>query len=249
MFERRGISNRAELFRRLPAVFLHRPYHRMPHNAWALGYLFALAADGGAAHDELKEYCQAASIELASLLDEIAHPPEVAESARRGETGMDPYPQAMLVLKAFRASARYQEVVEDKMRLGGERMMELGNLYTAALFAWLAAGLTQAAEEGMKLDGQEILLMGYGSGDAAEAIPARFVPGWEQAAARTGFAEALNGAIDLNQAQYESLHDYGRASSLPDDECGGFTIDAIGERDSGPAQDYGIEYYRYRRGA
>ena len=40
-------------------------------------------------------------------------------------------------------------------------------------------------------------LVDDGSGDAAEAIPVRIVPGWEQVALRIGIDDAMAGAIDF----------------------------------------------------
>ena len=45
--------------------------------------------------------------------------------------------------------------------------------------------------------GQEVLAVGYGSGDAAEAFPMRAVPEWKDAASRIGFMDALSPAVDL----------------------------------------------------
>ena len=68
------------------------------------------------------------------------------------------------VLKAFRETPMYKAVVDDKMRLGSKTMMAMGNLYSAALPGWLAAGLEEAAllpfgiEPGFHFGGREGLL-------------------------------------------------------------------------------------------
>lgn len=64
LFARRD-GLRSAYLRDLAAVFMHRPYHLMPRNAWALAYLASLAHD--AAHDPgaMKEwtgYCDAAQV-------------------------------------------------------------------------------------------------------------------------------------------------------------------------------------------
>lgn len=59
----------------------------------------------------------------------------------------------------------------DKLTLGSDTMLDLGNLYTAALPAWIAAGFEQALEEESLKAGDEVPTLGYGSGDAAEVIP------------------------------------------------------------------------------
>jgi hydroxymethylglutaryl-CoA synthase len=103
--------------------------------------------------------------------------------------------------------------------------------------------MEEAALNKLDLADGKILAVGYGSGDAAEAIPMTVVPGWEQAAARIGFRRSLESSQDLTRAQYESLHDSGQAEGLlePDD---GFIIDSIGNN-SNRFSDEGIEYYRF----
>ena len=130
------------------------------------------------------------------------------------------------------------------MSLGSEIMKEIGNVYCAALPAWMAAGMEQAAQQGIDLTGGKVLAVGYGSGDAAEAIPMRVVDGWADTAAKIGFAEALEDPQNLTREQYESLHDSGRALGLrePDE---GFVIEAIGTNINPKLSDEGIEYYRF----
>jgi len=243
MFAKRQ-GSRSAYFRDLAAVFMHRPYHRMPHSAWALGYLFALGQDGGDAHQELQSYCTPAKVDLAELVTEMNHHPDVAR-LDGGDLSFEAYPLSMLALKAFRETRRYKEVVDDKMLMGADTMMDLGNLYTAAMPAWLAAGLEQAEQQALSLQDHDILLMGYGSGDAAEAIPARVVAGWQSAAREIRFNEALAGAVDLNRQQYEALHDGHVADDLQPAEAPGFVVDRIGTCTDAKFQDYGIEYYRY----
>lgn len=151
----------------------------------------------------------------------------------------------MKVLKAFRKSPDHARLVEGPLRAGSDAAMELGNLYTAALPAWLAAGLEDAALHDLPLDGRELLVLGYGSGDAAEAIPARVVPGWRDAARTIGFADALAGAVDLDRSGYESLHDTARLDDASSAAASGVLIDHIGTRDDPDFQDFGIAYYRY----
>ncbi|MFQ5610304.1 MAG: hydroxymethylglutaryl-CoA synthase, partial [Woeseiaceae bacterium] len=118
-------------------------------------------------------------------------------------------------------------------------------LYTAALPAWIAAGFEQAADEGRDLAGQELLTLGYGSGDAAEVIPFTVAEQWRDATAKIGFGESMDFAVDLDEAQYSALHAGRRAANLgylPRQE---FVIDKVGRSDERQFQDVGIEYYRY----
>ncbi|HEX7326867.1 MAG TPA: hypothetical protein VF292_16175 [Rhodanobacteraceae bacterium] len=241
---RGGVRN--AWMRGLGAVFMHRPYHRMPRNAWAMAYLAALAHDAErgdrAAADALAGYCAAAGVAPEAVANEWR---QGVHACGADNLPADAYPAASALLKVFRASPAYQEVVEDKLHLGSAAMLELGNLYTAALPAWLAAGLEDAATNAVALDGRELLLLGYGSGDAAEAIPAQVAPGWQAAARMIGMRAALAGAVDLERDAYASLHDSGTldaASRLP---AAGVVIDHVGTRDDAALHDYGVAYYRY----
>jgi hydroxymethylglutaryl-CoA synthase len=243
MFARRE-GSRAGYLRDCAAVFMHRPYHHMPRNAWALAYLAALAHDAAAGDPAAAQawagYCETAKVAPADATRELSADATACEADSLPAAA---YPKAMAVLKAFRASDAYRQVVDGKLQLGSAMTMELGNLYTAALPAWLAAGLEDAATNDVALDGRELLVLGYGSGDAAEAIPARVVRGWREAARAIRFREALAGAFDLDRAQYEVLHDTGMLDGIPTPT--GFVIDHVGAHDDPAFQDFGIAYYEY----
>ncbi|HVZ34523.1 MAG TPA: hypothetical protein VG963_18970, partial [Polyangiaceae bacterium] len=145
----------------------------------------------------------------------------------------------------LRRQASFLDLLVKKMSLGSEAVKDVGNLYCAALPAWIAAGLEEAATRGQELEGAPMIAVGYGSGDAAEAIPFYALPGWREAALRIGFAEALAGAIDLSQAQYEALHDRRDAADIqyrPRDE---FAIHRVGQKYDRGFQDLGVEYYEF----
>jgi hydroxymethylglutaryl-CoA synthase len=150
------------------------------------------------------------------------------------------------LLKEFRGSKEFGALVASKMSLGSEPMKDIGNVYCAALPAWMAAGLEDAYERGTDLTGRKVLAVGYGSGDAAEAIPMTVAPEWRDAASKIGFEAALSPYQDLTQAQYETLHDTGTAQGLRDPEQG-FVIQSIGSSANPNFSDEGIEYYRYVR--
>lgn len=244
MFQRRGIE-RARYFRELEAVFMHRPYQRMPQTGWAMGYLFALARGDEQDRAELLAYCESAGVDGETLLEEMNSAPLVRELVDRDALNEEVYPNSSEVLRVFRKTSDYRDLVPNKMTLGSELMMDLGNLYTAALPAWLAAGFEEAAGQDRALEGREILTIGYGSGDASEAIPLRVVEYWREAARRICFAEALESWVDLSREQYEALHDAGAAeelSYLPRDE---FIVARVGERTDNRCTDTGIEYYHF----
>ena len=156
------------------------------------------------------------------------------------------YPLSVHLLKEFRTSEVFTQTLAAKMSLGSEAMKDIGNVYCAALPAWIAAGLEEAVMQGRELAGGKILAVGYGSGDAAEAIPMTLADNWREPASRIGFMAALEPYQNLTQAQYESLHDTGDAVGLLEADYG-FLIESVGSSANPEFSDEGIEYYRYLR--
>jgi len=244
MYEKRKL-NASDYLRSLRAVFMHRPYRRMPETGFAVSYLFALADGGAEDRAELASYCYEAGLSFDDVRAEMRGKPAVAALANPENLNYEAYPRTMAVLRAFRASRHFRREILDRLALGSDTMLDLGNLYTAALPAWLAAGFEQALDEDSLAAGEEVLTLGYGSGDAAEVIPFFMAEGWREATAAIGFGDAMAGAVDLTQAQYQALHDGHQVSGLsyvPKDE---FVIERVGRQDDRHFADLGIEYYRY----
>ncbi|MES1924639.1 hydroxymethylglutaryl-CoA synthase [Salinisphaera sp. T31B1] len=235
-----------DYFHSVDAVFMHRPYHRMPAAGWAMAYLFALADGDQTSIDELRDHCARAEIDADALVAEIAGAaPDMRARVADGASGEDAFPLAAELLRRMRHTDEYRRLVDEKLSLGSEMMRDLGNLYTAALPAWLAAGFVQANCDGLSMAGQRWLALGYGSGDAAEALPMTVVDGWEAAAERINFSQALGTPLDLNAHQYAALHDGHPASLDPVPARDEFVVDHIGRQDTPGFRDIGIEYYRY----
>ena len=234
----------ADYYLSLTAAFMHRPYHRMPMTSFALSYLFGLARNGAAGLEELETHCRDADLDVDAVLDEMNSTPDVLQLVKDGDIDADVYPLSVHLLKKFRTSEIFTERLAAKMLLGAEPMKDIGNVYCAALPAWIAAGLEEAAAQGSELAGGKILAVGYGSGDAAEAIPMTLADNWQEAASRIGFMAALEPYQNLTQAQYESLHDTGDAVGLIDPGMG-FLIESVGSSSNPNFSDEGIEYYRY----
>jgi hydroxymethylglutaryl-CoA synthase len=242
---RKGESNAIDHLKSITAVFMHRPYQRMPETGWGMAYLFALAQGGARERRELEGYCNSAGISLDDFLNEVRSAPDLANFAVRERIRDEIFPHGLGILKKFRQTAAFDRQVQQKLSLGTESMLELGNLYTAALPAWLASGLEEARLGGIDLDEKKILLVGYGSGDAADAIPMRIVRGWQKASELIRFHEVLEPSIDLSHDQYLALRDRSDTTGLgyaPSEE---FIVDRIGSETNKGFQDAGIEYYRY----
>ncbi|MGB5332840.1 MAG: hypothetical protein WBM80_12935 [Woeseiaceae bacterium] len=244
MYVKRSL-NPSDYMRSLRTVFMHRPYRRMPETGWAVSYLFALSQGSAEDRAELASYCYEAGVNVEAIRTEMLSKPEVAALATPEALHYEAYPLTMATLRAFRASRHYRREILDKMALGSDTMLDLGNLYTAALPAWMAAGFEQALDENSLSPGEEVLTLGYGSGDAAEVIPFFMADGWREAAAKIRFNDAMQLSVDLNREQYEALHDGRRVSGLsyvPNNE---FVIDRVGGTDERHFTDLGIEYYKF----
>jgi hydroxymethylglutaryl-CoA synthase len=73
----------------------------------------------------------------------------------------------------------------------------------------------------------------------------RVAQGWNEAARRINFAQALGDPVDLTEAQYLALHE-GRSSDLvPLAAMGEFIVESIGAIDGPDFQNLGVEFYRY----
>lgn len=242
MLGRLGVSA-GQYYDRVQGLFFHRPYHLMPIQAMSFLYVRGLAR-GDNHSGQLKELCLQAGASFEEVLAETASLPDLYAPIHRGEEPTNPYAATSLVASALRKQSSFVQLLEQKMGLGSDLVMDLGNLYSAALPAWIGAGFEQASAEGRVLVGQPLVAVGYGSGDAAESIPFSAVPGWETAAARIGFTQSLASAIDLKQHEYEALHD-GRKTSLEYLAEGEFRITRVGSSYDEAFQDLGVEYYDY----
>jgi len=244
MYRKRKLDP-SHYLRSLRAVFMHRPYRRMPETGWAISYLFALGNGNEADKAELASYCHEAGIDVDAMLVEMASKPEVVDFATPEKLHFEAYPLTMAALRTFRAAPEFEDLVLGKLSLGSDAMLDLGNLYTAALPAWMAAGFEQAAASNSLAVGEEVLTLGYGSGDAAEVIPFFMAEGWREATAKIRFADALEFAIDIDFEQYKALHDGRRANGLGYIPRNEFVVDRVGRADERHFSDLGIEYYKY----
>jgi hydroxymethylglutaryl-CoA synthase len=243
LLQRIGAEAR-ELYRHVDGWFLHRPYHRMPINVMSALYVWGLSRNPEHL-PELEALCKDAGTNYAALLLEAKSSPDLFQGALCGHMNKAAYPEAMKVVKHFRYTPKFKEVQSKKMTLGVETMKELGNVYTGSLPAWIAAGLEDALQQHLDLENNLFFTLGYGSGDAAEAMLIRIVKGWEESAGKIGFAKALQGPINLRREEYEALHD-GLAGPVPSYEPSGeFVVEHVGESKDPDFEDLGIEYYRY----
>ncbi len=196
---------------RVSAAFLHRPYHRMATTGWCLAYLYSLTLGDREDQLQLAHCCEEAGVPPSEVYTELTTEHNVFDMYRRQRLSDEIYPQSLVVVKNLLRIPIEKNPHLKKVQLGLKQMRHTGNLYTAALAAWMAAGLEEALIDTTKLQaGNEILTIGYGSGDAAEIIPMVLVDQWEDNARLIRFREAFDEAVDLSQEEYEQLHDSGK---------------------------------------
>jgi len=242
---RKQSTTAGKYYRSVRALFFHRPYKAMPVQAMSFLYVRGLA-QGEHHRDELVALCDKAGVDMDEVIRETTLEPDLYGELLQGGAPQDPYESTSRAASTLRKQDDFRNLLAEKMSLGSEAMMELGNLYSAALPAWLAAGLEQGARDSLDLAHHDMVAVGYGSGDAAEAIPFHVVPGYEAAAMQVGFGKAVEeGATDLSREQYEALHDGRPAPGLDHRPRGEFAIERVGERYDRDFQDLGVEYYEY----
>jgi len=232
-------------YRSVHSLFFHRPYEMMPVQAMSFLYTRGMAR-GDHYQGELRKLCELANVRMEDVVQEALSTPDLfAKVSAEGADVGDPYKATTAVAAVVRKHPEFRELLAQKMSLGACAVRDLGNLYSAALPIWIAAGMEEGADQGLDLAGRPMVAVGYGSGDAAEAMPIIAVPGWERAARRIGLKQALSNPIDLKREQYEALHDGHEVPGLTYDPRAEFVISHVGERYDPAFQDLGIEYYKY----
>jgi hydroxymethylglutaryl-CoA synthase len=244
MYAKRSLNSVAYQ-KSVAAIFMHRPFRRMPENGWGMACLFSLASNTNGGQELMRSLCAEASLSFDDVMEEAANPRNFSHQPSRETIDEDFFPLMNKLLRKFRGHDNYRRLVTEKMTLGCSQMQELGNMYSGALPAWVAAGLEDAANNSIELGGQEILLIGYGSGDAAEAIPARVTDNWKDAALRIDMQTAMADPINLSQEQYIALRQGDAEVSIDFEPRAEFVVDHVGSENETSFQDTGIEYYRY----
>jgi hydroxymethylglutaryl-CoA synthase len=212
-----------------------------------MSFLYVRGLSRGDHHqEELAALCAEARVSVEDVRKEALSSPDLyAQVSKLGADVNDPYVATSAVAGVLRKKAEFRQLLEHKMSLGSSMVRDLGNLYSAALPSWIAAGFAEAAKQGLDLTHRPMVAVGYGSGDAAEAWPIRPVQGFAEAAARIQMQDALDNPIDLTRQQYEALHDGHAVPGLSYEPRDEFVITHVGERYEPTFQDLAVEYYKY----
>jgi len=247
----------SEYFKRVKCILMHRPYKGMPAQSLANLYTRALATAHSEEHKaQFAQLCTTAKVKPEDVVAEIENDrsQEYFEYTLANE-GKNPNftPATDAVAKALKKDKIFSNLVEDKMTLGSATMMEVGNNYTSSLPAWIAAAFEEAAGKypvskgGDEIAGQPMVLIGYGSGDAATATPITPVHNWQEAAKKINVTEALNKTcLDLTEEQYNGIHSGKITEDLAKDvRQKEFVIERIGKTMTPTFQNLGVEYYKF----
>eukprot|EP00667_Euglena_gracilis_P005220 EG_transcript_5258 len=226
------------------SIFFHRPFAMMPIQALSFMYVRGMAR-GHHHHEELKALCAEAKVDYTAVLAETEAKVDLFASLQKRGAIPDPFPNTKACARRLQKLKAFTDLLQEKMSLGSHYMAHMGNLYSAALPAWIAAAFDEAATKGVPIAGQSMVAVGYGSGDAAEALPIVPSDGWLKPASQIKFAASIANGINLTREQYESIHDgkyTGEPLAPPANE---FCIVKVGERYEKEYQDLGVEYYDY----
>ena len=114
---------------------------------------------------------------VAEVLEEMRSQPNILQLVKDGNIDADAYPLSIQLLKEFRGSQEFSALVaaQDVARLRADERHRQRLLRSAAR---LDGGRPRgrAAARRTTSRGSKVLAVGYGSGDAAEAIPMTVAP-------------------------------------------------------------------------
>ena len=243
MSENRGQSL-PKLLKEASAVFMHRPFHKMPLNAFSISYLYALANGDENENQELEDLIKEADIEPEEIKMELKEKPDLMLFLQT-DINKDLFPKTSKALKSLNKIKTFKDKVLSKLKFGKELTKELGNIYSGSIFAWLAAGLEYSMKNGKILNGKDALLIGYGSGDAAEVIPISFTQNCCDNEKSIKYSAAFSDPVNLDHNQYIKLRTNKVLEGIESKKSKGFIVSKVGTEESTDFQDAGIEYYKY----
>ena len=234
----------SKLLNEAAAVFMHRPFHKMPMNAFSISYLYALANGDEDDHQEFYDLLAQANIQPEEIKKELKERPDLVTFLQT-DINKELFPKTNKALKSLNRIKPFKDKVLSKIKLGNELTKEMGNIYSGSIFAWLAAGIEDSMKNGKDLNGKDGLLIGYGSGDAAEVIPISFTQDCCDKESNIKYSSAFSEPVNLNHKQYIKLRTNKILEGFESIKSKGFVVSKVGKMESTDFQDAGIEYYEY----
>jgi len=165
----------------------HTPYPGMVRKAALLGY---------------RHITRGTDIEE-SLADDIGMQPREADYATREdfEEAIRAYMDELKETRRYREW--YERAIEPTIDIAGR----VGNWYTGSVHVARLSALRAAAEEGVDLAGERLLVGSYGSGAQAEIHAETVREGWRDAIEAVDVDSQLGARYDLSFEEYERVHD------------------------------------------
>ena len=234
----------SKLLNEAAAVFMHRPFHKMPMNAFSISYLYALANGDEDDYQEFYDLLAQANIQPEEISRELTERPDLVTFLQT-DINKELFPKTNKALKSLNRIKPFKDKVLSKIKLGNELTKEMGNIYSGSIFAWLAAGIEDSMKNGKDLNGKDGLLIGYGSGDAAEVIPISFTQDCCDKESNIKYSSAFSEPVNLNHKQYIKLRTNKILEGVESIKSKGFVVSKVGKEESTDFQDAGIEYYEY----
>ena len=234
----------SKLLNEAAAVFMHRPFHKMPMNAFSISYLYALANGNEDDHQEFYDLLAQADIQPEEIKKELKERPDLVTFLQT-DINKELFPKTNKALKSLNRIKLFKDKVLSKIKLGNDLTKEMGNIYSGSIFAWLAAGIEDSMKNGKDLNGKDGLLIGYGSGDAAEVIPISFTQDCCDKESNIKYSSAFSEPVNLNHKQYIKLRTNKILEGVESRKSKGFVVSKVGKEESTDFQDAGIEYYEY----
>ena len=234
----------SKLLNEAAAVFMHRPFHKMPMNAFSISYLYALANGDEDDYQEFYDLLDQANIQPEEIKKELKERPDLVTFLQT-DINKELFPKTNKALKSLNRIKPFKDKVLSKIKLGNELTKEMGNIYSGSIFAWLAAGIEDSMKNGKDLNGKDGLLIGYGSGDAAEVIPISFTQDCCDKESNIKYSSAFSEPVNLNHKQYIKLRTNKILEGIESRKSKGFVVSKVGKEESTDFQDAGIEYYEY----
>ena len=213
-------------------------------NAFSISYLYALANGDEDDHQEFYDLLAQANIQPDEIKKELKVRPDLVTFLQT-DINKELFPKTNKALKSLNRIKPFEDKVLSKIKLGNELTKEMGNIYSGSIFAWLAAGIEDSMKNGKDLNGKDGLLIGYGSGDAAEVIPISFTQDCCDKESNIKYSSAFSEPVNLNHKQYIKLRTNKILEGVESRKSKGFVVSKVGKEESTDFQDAGIEYYEY----
>ena len=186
---------RAVLPRACTALFFHRPYHLMPVQAMCFLYVRGLWRGAIITRKSSRACAERAGVRVRRRGARDALDARSLRRSSRATPRPSPYEATSAAAGMLRKQDAFIELLVEKMSLGSEAVKDLGNLYCAALPAWIAAGSSKRRRSGIELTGRRWSPSATAAATRPRPCRCTRCRAGGKRQRRIGFADALAGAV------------------------------------------------------